>query len=62
MARTVTVPPVTKEVLVRFIKAFGATVLNIRPWDMILVKKNIIQLAHIDHFPAVTTLIEVPFF
>jgi hypothetical protein len=31
-----------KEVLVRFIKAFRATVLNIRPWDMIRVKKNII--------------------
>jgi len=28
---------------------------------MILVKQNIIQLAHIDHFPAVATLIEVPF-
>jgi hypothetical protein len=28
---------------------------------MILVKENIIQLAHIDHFAALLALVEVPF-
>jgi hypothetical protein len=30
--------------------------------DVILVKENLIQLPHIDHFPALLALVEVAFF
>jgi hypothetical protein len=36
-----------------------AAVLNVWPVDMILVKENIIQLAHIDHFAALLAFVEV---
>jgi len=48
--------------LLLFFEPFGAAILNIRPWDMILVKENVIQLAHVDHFAALFALVEVPFF
>jgi len=39
----------------------AGAVLNVRPVDMILVKENIIQLPHIDHFSALLATVEVSF-
>jgi hypothetical protein len=44
-----------------FFDSDRAAVLNIKPLDVILVKENIVQLPHIDHFATPAALVKVPF-
>jgi hypothetical protein len=44
-----------------FVDSDRATILNVRPLDVILVEENIVQLPLINHFSALLALVEVAF-
>jgi hypothetical protein len=44
-----------------FFDSDRAAVLNVRPVDVILVKKNVVELALVDHFSASAASVEVAF-